>query len=1247
MGNARSSRKSVLRLAAGVLLATGLLVGVVWGIHGNPVAHASGTIRYVAPTGSDSGSCDNSATPCATLQYAVDRAEVDDEIRLAGGTYTGVSDRPRDDVDTTGNVTQLVYISTTLAIRGGYTLTNWIDADPVAHPTVLDAQDQGRVIYITQGAAPILENLWITGGDATNLYGGPSPDYMDAGGGVYAFRATLTMSNCVVVGNTASTSRLAWGGGVFLYEGANAEFTGNSFTGNISSHGTRHGRAGGLGLHNSSATLTGNTFTGNIGASFSGGWGGAAYLRDSGITMTGNDVSGNTASTSGNSIYVGHGGGLLIYGGTATLTGNTIQGNLGGTGGRGDGGGLHAMTCDVTLTGNTISENTGSAGNSANGGGVYVSGGSATLVSNTIISNTGSTGDYGYGGGVSIELGVNPLEPAVLQNNTVRGNRCSTSDEGIGGGVKIDGGVSLLSGNWVEGNTAGVTGYGRGGGIYLHSGHATLEGNTVISNTAARNSSTTGWGGGLMISSVAFTLTNNVVAGNTASTQGGGLYLQFPSNFSPIIHNTIADNAGAGAAVYLNASYYSPGLTNTIISGHPNTGITATTGSVLSLDSTLWYGNGATTGGPGTIQTTHDYSGDPVFVNPAAWDYHIGAGSEALDRGVGTVVDSDIDAQPRPAGSAPDLGADELLPDPSATASKTTFAPQWAAAAAAGSGQPYGQLVQRYLIEFSHYDPDPAADPLTLVVTDTLPTEIAHDWDWHTPQMALQQQGQTLRWETLAGLPSGQMAQILVSGVAADVEPLAVLTNTAVVSAGQWRFDLQAQTEVPLFPPQIISPGSGEMCPVTSGDMAVSGLALPNELVEVYEGAALRATTTADAGGVFTATYVSSGAGGFVTLTARTCLQSSPTSCSEPSEPVSLVPPASMFCPQQSTWEDTPTEGPLAGQHLVYRFRNREGRFVSNGWDIVAPFSFSGTQLHLVARSCPPGWGDLTAVWVTIEDYGSFYPVSSAHPLYEFEITAVITEGYHEVRLSAMCGPGPGVSLAPLDQIDADGDFAVSREGIVFDVTAGLDPGDPSLNAVPGVTVTLMVSQSEWGGWVPWPAHAYDGQENPQVTGADGSFAFLAPGDRYYLQVEGPAAYQPWRSPVFTDTTRINVPLTPWHAGADAMVSLGLNGPQPAMITVPAGSVVEWAAALDAAASVAERMALIDNPALRPRSWGALDPLSSTLGFDGGMVIPGGVYRRAFAEVGTYDYTDGAGHSGQVVVTGSAQVFLPLVLKDQ
>jgi hypothetical protein len=156
-----------LGLSVAVVLATLLVLALLLTRGEAPVAQAQGSlIRYVATTGSDTDNdCADPGNPCRTVQHAVDVADTGDEIRVAGGTYTGVSGRPRTDVVSTGVVTQVVYISKTVTVRGGYSITNWVTPAPAVHLTTVDAGRQGRALYITGEISPTLEGLRITGGE--------------------------------------------------------------------------------------------------------------------------------------------------------------------------------------------------------------------------------------------------------------------------------------------------------------------------------------------------------------------------------------------------------------------------------------------------------------------------------------------------------------------------------------------------------------------------------------------------------------------------------------------------------------------------------------------------------------------------------------------------------------------------------------------------------------------------------------------------------------------------------------------------------------------------------------------------------------------------------------------------------------------------------------------------------------------------------------------------------------------------
>jgi hypothetical protein len=169
-------------------------------------ARAQGSTRYVATTGSDDSNCADANFPCRTVQYAVDQAASDDVIKVAAGVYTGVQGRPVPpgyiNPPASGIITQVVYISKTVSIRGGYAAPGFVDPpDPEANPSTLDAEDQGRVFCIAGDISPTVEGLRISGGDATGLGGGPG----SAGGGIYVHGpATATLVNNVVADNQVS-----------------------------------------------------------------------------------------------------------------------------------------------------------------------------------------------------------------------------------------------------------------------------------------------------------------------------------------------------------------------------------------------------------------------------------------------------------------------------------------------------------------------------------------------------------------------------------------------------------------------------------------------------------------------------------------------------------------------------------------------------------------------------------------------------------------------------------------------------------------------------------------------------------------------------------------------------------------------------------------------------------------------------------------------------------------------------------
>jgi len=279
-----------------------------------------------------------------TVQAAVDAAGEGDMVKVAG-YCAGVEYR--------AGLPQTVYVSKTITLRGGYTTTNWTTSDPQAHPTTLDAQGQGRAVYVTGTVSPTIEGLRITGGDASGLGGGYWE--LDAGGGVYVITATAVLANNQVFSNTAMD-----GGGVYLGN-SDGRLSNNDIYSN-----TTNSACGGVCLYHSGATLDGNIIYSN--AAYDGG---GVCLQESGNAILNGNIIRDNSATVGAS---GYGGGLYINYSDAEMVNNVVIGNRANTAGSG----IYVYESAPSLWHTTIHDNTG-----GNGSGI-----SAFSVSNVVLTNT-------------------------------------------------------------------------------------------------------------------------------------------------------------------------------------------------------------------------------------------------------------------------------------------------------------------------------------------------------------------------------------------------------------------------------------------------------------------------------------------------------------------------------------------------------------------------------------------------------------------------------------------------------------------------------------------------------------------------------------------------------------------------------------------------------------------------------------------------------------------------------------------
>jgi len=236
-------------------------------------------------------------TEYATVQAAIDAStHPTDVVKVAGRCIL---------TNTHGGLAQVVYISKTVTVRGGYTVTNWTTPDPAANPTTLDARGQARVFFITgAGISPTIEGFVITGGHAD----GP-------GGGMYVVSATAAIRGNRIVGNTAISG-------------------------------------GGLYLRSSDATLHNNVVADNQGDGLHVGGGTARLLHTtvarnagSGVHVTDDDADYSTVALT-NTILVSHTVGVTVTAGNTA----TLETTLWGSG---------AWTNDVDWAGTGIITGTG------------------------------------------------------------------------------------------------------------------------------------------------------------------------------------------------------------------------------------------------------------------------------------------------------------------------------------------------------------------------------------------------------------------------------------------------------------------------------------------------------------------------------------------------------------------------------------------------------------------------------------------------------------------------------------------------------------------------------------------------------------------------------------------------------------------------------------------------------------------------------------------------------------------------
>jgi hypothetical protein len=373
-------------IAGSFVVGVGLFIAMLWLMNGPPATVIAAPVSELHVC---LGGC-----PYSSVQTAVDAASDGDVIKVAAGTYTGVSARE--------GVTQVVYISKSVTIQGGYIPSNWTTPDPEANITTLDAQGQGRVLYVIGGNGAVIDGLHITGGNAVGQMGGHLPSTVNgsSGGGVYVhgardpFGEEFTLINSHIFSNTAQQ-----GGGVYMsFCCNNATLRGNTFTSNSAEQ-----DGGGVLLHAGVAVLTENIFNSNTADR-----GGGAYMHCNGTQIKKNTFVANTADTAGGGLF------LDMQCSDAKLNETSIISNTAGRGG-----GLAITGGDAGWGRSATLINTVIADNQANveGGGIYIVSAYAVQLLHTTLANNGGGNDSGLRIG---DFAFNASGPsAVVLTNTI------------------------------------------------------------------------------------------------------------------------------------------------------------------------------------------------------------------------------------------------------------------------------------------------------------------------------------------------------------------------------------------------------------------------------------------------------------------------------------------------------------------------------------------------------------------------------------------------------------------------------------------------------------------------------------------------------------------------------------------------------------------------------------------------------------------------------------------------------------
>lgn len=469
-----ASRPRFLLPGVSLALLLALALAFLWG---TPVSAAGD--RYVATTGSDAGTCDNIASPCLTIAYAVAQATAGDTIHIAAGSYTGA-----------GN--QHVVIDKALTLAGADAATTILTYDPLVQATAghdgileiragdVTVRDLTLRDAPNEGGVPLwAARVWKNGGTVANIIFDTVYFLNNAGRGLELHNST-TINNLVITDslfkdNLSLGIRLSSSTIVNGLTITNTTFEANGHSGLLQSSGSSYLTE----VYIDNSTFSGNTvqavLLGNVhdalieNSTFNGGGRGIAFINLADVANPIGDVEirNNTLGDFGGAAVwveinntalddpltiadntITQDVGLLTTGGAAVAVNLTaakthaavaiVDNSVTLSGAFGAATAAHALKLAGSPTALTVSGNDLDGGNVGNNGGVPATSG--------LFIATNSA-DFGA---------LNPGDSAEVSLNTITGfvNGISIYDE-VGtafGGLPVVNGLSIVR-NKIAGNS--------------------------------------------------------------------------------------------------------------------------------------------------------------------------------------------------------------------------------------------------------------------------------------------------------------------------------------------------------------------------------------------------------------------------------------------------------------------------------------------------------------------------------------------------------------------------------------------------------------------------------------------------------------------------------------------------------------------------------------------------------------------------------------------------------------------------